>query len=456
MHLSYMWRFSGRPAAWAVALSSLGIAALAANPTTGGSGETPHRPSIVVTDAEDDVDFLDEAEDGGDAAGDVRIPAQEEDDEAAAVSLRGTDFEDAPGRVRARGEAPAEAAGADRVRKGEPARPPADVARIRDLPPPKSDAPRLDDSAPRKVVSSRTVQASRFNPTARRYPFEPLAASARPSATPLRAATVAQPAAAVRSAYRTPVAQSSGVRPVQHQSGQRTPLVEADGDSDDSDQSDDEDSAPAMFEEQDRIAALPDADDEPIAGAADCPAVTNEEVQSFGDRIDATTKRRPIGKLRADMQMRLSREHSSLMDDNDRAKVREKGRCTAEHDRLVVRRYYRQKYGAGYDRSRGAWSDESLAPEFPFCYHPLYFEDPNLERCGYSQGCLCQSLVSGFQFYGNVALLPIKMVLLPPCSYVSPQCDCDPCTRYSCLDNFLGPCPDCLFWSPCYSNRRCR
>ncbi len=119
MHLSFMWRFSGRPAAWAVALSSLGIAALAANPTAGGSREAPRRPRIVVADRDDegDVDILEEAEDGGEAAGNVQIQAEDEDDETGSVSLGSADSEESAGSVRARSEAPAKAARAVRIRK---------------------------------------------------------------------------------------------------------------------------------------------------------------------------------------------------------------------------------------------------------------------------------------------------------------------------------------------------
>lgn len=404
-----------------MALGTLGLAVMAVGPATGWSEEAPGKARVAVLG---DADLFAGEDEDGEEAGSVRIYGDDADDEEV-------------GRVSVRGGEPEEPAGSVQIRQAAPVATAPGAARIKDLAPPSAAAQRLGASPPRKVVAPKAARASHVNPTARRYPFEPSITTARPAAPRAAAPAAAHP---------------SVVQPVEHRSPQRSPFV---NDEADRDESDEEDSAPAMFEEQSDSVEVAQA--EPVAAAVDCPAATEAEVRSFGETIDATTKRRPIGNLRADMQMRLAVEHSSLMDDTDRAAVRERGRCAAERDRQIVRQYYAQKYGPGYDRSSGAWwSDESLAPEFPFCYHPLYFEDPNLERCGYSQGCCCQPLLSGFQFYGNVALLPFKMLVLHPCSYVYPQCDCEPCTRYSCLDNMLGPCPESLFSSPCYSNRRCR
>ena len=450
MHLSFLSRYSRRPAAWAIALSSLGLAVLAMGPATGWSEDAPGKARVSIDDS---AELIEEAEDEeeAEAAGSVRLEA-EEPDEAGSVRIEADEpDEDDAGSVSIHAEEPKVPAGKVRIRNTETPAATAGKVRIKAAAPAKPAALRQGASAPRTIVPPKPAQASRVNPTARRYPFEQSVASARPAKTPLRPAPAAAPAVATANSAAA-VARPSQVQPVQHQSAQRTPFLNDDEGPDETDEA--EESAPVLFESEEPSIAL--AEGEPVAAADDCPAVTDEDVQAFGGTIDAATLRRPIGMLKADMQMRLAREHSSLMNDEDRAKVREKGRCAAEHDRMVVRQYYQRKYGSGYDRSTGGWSDESLAPEFPFCYHPLYFEDPNLERCGYSKGCLCQPLVSGFQFYGNVALLPIKMLLIHPCSYVYPQCDCDPCTRYSCMDNFLGPCPEGLFSSPCYSSRRCR
>ncbi|MBS0266879.1 MAG: hypothetical protein JSS02_33440 [Planctomycetes bacterium] len=85
--------------------------------------------------------------------------------------------------------------------------------------------------------------------------------------------------------------------------------------------------------------------------------------------------------------------------------------------------------------------DVAYAPMYQFQHHPIYFEDPNLERCGHSLGCCTQPLWSGIEFYANVALCPFKMCVTCPCDLVYPQADCTPYTRYSCIDNIWGPYP---------------
>jgi hypothetical protein len=50
-------------------------------------------------------------------------------------------------------------------------------------------------------------------------------------------------------------------------------------------------------------------------------------------------------------------------------------------------------------------------------HHPLYFEDVNLERYGYSWGLL-QPAVSAAHFFGNLLTLPYHTVSTPPCECV--------------------------------------
>jgi hypothetical protein len=52
------------------------------------------------------------------------------------------------------------------------------------------------------------------------------------------------------------------------------------------------------------------------------------------------------------------------------------------------------------------------------CYNPLYFEDLNTERYGWSV-CVFQPLISTGKFYADVVALPYKMGVTPPwsCEY---------------------------------------
>jgi len=104
----------------------------------------------------------------------------------------------------------------------------------------------------------------------------------------------------------------------------------------------------------------------------------------------------------------------------------------------------------------GWYADESIVPMYLFAYHPIYMEDMNLERCGLSCGCCLQPAVSGLHFFGSIALLPYKMLVSPPCSYVYPPGECEPGCRFSYCENFIGPKPDISRLFDCRILNRCR
>jgi hypothetical protein len=54
-----------------------------------------------------------------------------------------------------------------------------------------------------------------------------------------------------------------------------------------------------------------------------------------------------------------------------------------------------------------------------FCYKPLYFEQPNLERYGIGYSCPTNALVSGGKFFADATMLPIHLIKKPPNS-----CEC--------------------------------
>lgn len=62
-------------------------------------------------------------------------------------------------------------------------------------------------------------------------------------------------------------------------------------------------------------------------------------------------------------------------------------------------------------------------------HNPLYFEDPNLERCGQSSGCLTNA-VSAVHFGGTVVFAPYLMTLKPPRSCVQALPDCPTCHEF--------------------------
>ena len=66
---------------------------------------------------------------------------------------------------------------------------------------------------------------------------------------------------------------------------------------------------------------------------------------------------------------------------------------------------------------------------FPFCHRPLYFEDPNLERCGASWGCLTTTK-SAAVLAGQILAMPVKVLVVRPRDHVHALPDCPTCHRF--------------------------
>lgn len=63
------------------------------------------------------------------------------------------------------------------------------------------------------------------------------------------------------------------------------------------------------------------------------------------------------------------------------------------------------------------WTPSGYCWQSPaFCYSPLYFEQPNLERYGNSKGPLLAPAWSATYFFGQIVALPISAVRQPPYS----------------------------------------
>lgn len=75
--------------------------------------------------------------------------------------------------------------------------------------------------------------------------------------------------------------------------------------------------------------------------------------------------------------------------------------------------------------------------QYPVWYSPLYFEDPNMERCGVSDGCLTD-FVSATRFFGRTALLPYMIGSNEPHSCVRSLGDCPSCHQFG-KDAYIAP-----------------
>ena len=98
-----------------------------------------------------------------------------------------------------------------------------------------------------------------------------------------------------------------------------------------------------------------------------------------------------------------------------------------------------------------AWASQCYCWEAPaLCHGPLYFEETNLERYGYSQNCLrtVQPLVSSAHFFGTTVMLPYLMVAEPEreCVYTLGEYRPGSCVPFQWNYPYFSP---ALPWQKC-------
>lgn len=73
----------------------------------------------------------------------------------------------------------------------------------------------------------------------------------------------------------------------------------------------------------------------------------------------------------------------------------------------------------------------SAPSRYPLCFqhNPLYFEDPNLERCGVSHGCFTTTY-SASRFLTRTVALPYLVVATPPKTCMATLGDCPTCASF--------------------------
>jgi hypothetical protein len=74
---------------------------------------------------------------------------------------------------------------------------------------------------------------------------------------------------------------------------------------------------------------------------------------------------------------------------------------------------------------------------YPFLHKPLWFEDPNLERCGRGYGHFTTA-ASVVHFSANIPLLPYRMASESQCRCVPTLPDCTVCEKFGC-EAYLPP-----------------
>lgn len=170
--------------------------------------------------------------------------------------------------------------------------------------------------------------------------------------------------------------------------------------------------------EIENVAALETPGGEKATTAA---VAQDEEVPVPSDEILAELK--PIRSI----EIRKAVEVPSLAE-MDNPQLRE----PADQARAMLRKRPPFKFWPVY---RDPWV--ANRDSYAFHHNPLWFEDPNLERCGRGKGHFT-SVASFLQFNANVAFLPYRMTAQPPFSCVRTLPDCTVCQKFAC-DAYLPP-----------------
>lgn len=158
----------------------------------------------------------------------------------------------------------------------------------------------------------------------------------------------------------------------------------------------------------------------PYSAPQPVPSIAQKSApqQSVGGRAMELWQDRPLGELKASISMKFPES------ENLRESERERLTLAAPHMAA------RGSVSSGIGQSR-PWMLASYEWEAPATRHlPLWFEEPNLERMGYTYGlywniwgyesgpvaaeCL-QPFVSGAHFWGRVAAIPYMCGVDPPC-----------------------------------------
>ena len=168
------------------------------------------------------------------------------------------------------------------------------------------------------------------------------------------------------------------------------------------------------------VAASKNLDEPPAANAATDALV---EVALPSDAVLAELKLNPIHSI----EIRKAVEVPPLLE-TENPQLRE----PADQARAVVRNRPPFRF---WPVDREPWT--ASRDSFAFHHHPLWFETPNLERCGRGQGRFT-SVVSFLNFNANVAFLPYRMTAERASGCVQTLPDCTVCQRFG-YDAYLPP-----------------
>lgn len=166
------------------------------------------------------------------------------------------------------------------------------------------------------------------------------------------------------------------------------------------------------FYEIQEVAAQVQSDDTKTSEAA---VVSDAEVQGSSDEVLAELKLNPIRSI--EIRKAVQVPPLTAMED---PKLRE----PADQALSILRKRPAKKFWPVY---REPWT--ASRDSYAFHHNPLWFEDPNLERCGRGFGIL-SSGSSALQFCANIPILPYRMTAEPYGNCVRSLPDCTVCQKF--------------------------
>ena len=165
------------------------------------------------------------------------------------------------------------------------------------------------------------------------------------------------------------------------------------------------------------------AQEKPNAAKVAAAVAQAVEVSGPSDDVMAELRLNPIHSIEIRKAVKVP-----PLGDMENPKLRE----PADQALAVLRKRPPYKFWPVY---RDPWT--ASRDSFAFHHNPLWFEDPNLERCGRGFRNF-SSMASVVHFSGNIAILPYRMTAEPAYSCVRTLPDCTVCQRYGC-DAYLPP-----------------
>ena len=177
---------------------------------------------------------------------------------------------------------------------------------------------------------------------------------------------------------------------------------------------------------EDEEPSQPDRDDNELS--------EDEPTDAIDQSIDAEEENEEASQAEKELEAQNARQRALAMHLQRLQKPLHQVRLAAANSPLKQAPTNRASAAISHQSSRWVTATNAApkrAERYPIqlAHQPLYFEEPNLERCGQGYGCL-QNLVSSGHFLFNTAILPYRLATQPAKCLVRSSGDCRTCESF--------------------------